>query len=260
LREKIDFDILRPEISIFLTVQNGNNDKYTGMTEMNINLSHTFVMGILLSIAFSPAALADVPVEFAIAQQALDEQDLQEAAIHLRKAAEQNYLPAQTAMGDLMRISQDYEDAFGWYLTAAYQGDAPAEYALGRAYASGEGVEKNSAKAVYWITHAAEKNNVAAATALAMAYRSGDLGLPKDIDQAKKWEDRLPALIAVEQKELKERLADLRVAQREARIAAIKAAAAKKEAAKKAENEAATKKVDSADVANAKNASENTKQ
>jgi hypothetical protein len=245
-------------------VQNGNYENYTEMIEMNINLSNTFVIGILLLITLSPAALADtseddVPIEFAIAQQALDEQDLNEAAKHFRKAAEQNYLPAQTAMGDLLRISQDYEDSFGWYLTAAYQGDAAAEYALGRAYASGEGVEKNLAKAQYWIKHSAEKNYVAAAEMMAMAYRSGNLGLTKDIEQAKKWEARLPALRAAENKELKEKLAALRSAQFRARIDAFKAAAARKEAAKKAEDEAVTKKVDAADVATAKNATENSK-
>jgi len=237
------------------------------MIEMNINinqgLSHTLMVGILLLIAYSPSALADVPAEvpeeYAIAQQAMDEQDLHEAAIHFRKAAEQNYLPAQSSMGDLLRTSQDYEDAFGWYLTAAYQGYAPAEYALGRAYASGEGVEKNSAKALYWIKHAAEKNYVAAAELMAMAYRTGDLGLTKDIDQAKIWEARLPALRAAENKELNEKLVALKAAQRQARIDAFKAAAARKEAAKKAEAEAVTKKVDAADVATAKNATENTK-
>ena len=228
---------------------------------MNINRCMFNAICILLFITFSPIALADdVPLEFAIAEQALDEQDLNEAAIHFKKAAEQlNYLPAQTALGDLMRIAQDYEAAFGWYLMAAYQGDAAAEYGLGRAYASGEGVEENSAKAVYWITHAAEKNYVAAAEALAVAYRQGGLGLTKDIDQAKKWEARLPALRAAEQKELSEKLVALRKAQMKARIEAVKAAIARKEAAKKAEEEAATKKVDAADVANVKNASDNTK-
>jgi hypothetical protein len=244
-------------------VQKGNNENYTGMIEMKLNLSHTFVIGILLLITFSPAALADtsedVPIEFAIAQQAMDEQDLNEAAIHFRKAAEQNYLPAQSAMGDLLRTSQDYEDAFGWYLTAAYQGYAPAEYGLGRAYASGEGVEKNSAKALYWIKHAAEKNYVAAAEMMAVAYRTGNLGLAKDIDQAKKWEARLPALRAAEDKEIMEKLAALRSAQIRARIDALKAAAARKEAAKKAEAEAVTKKVDAADVATVNNATESTK-
>ena len=226
---------------------------------MNIYLNRSFVIGMLWLIGFSPAAFAVVPAEYAIAEQAMDEQDLREAAIHYRKAAEQNYLPAQTAMGDLLRISQDYEEAFGWYLTSAYQGDAAGAYGLGQAYANGEGVEKNFEKAVYWIKHAAEKNYLPAAEAMAVSYRQGSLGLAKDLDQAKIWESRLPALRAASVKELAAKLAELKIAQIEARRAAIKEAKEQKEAAKKAEDEAAAKKVDAADEVTAKNPVENTK-
>jgi uncharacterized protein len=225
---------------------------------MDLNLNRLFVIGMLWLIGFSPAAYAVVPTEFALAEAAMDEQDLREAAIHYRKAAEQNYLPAQTAMGDLLRISQDFEEAFGWYLTSAYQGDAAGAYGLGEAYANGEGVEKNFEKAVYWIKHAAEKNYLPAAEFMALAYRQGNIGLAKDLDQAKIWESRLPALRAASAKEFKEKLAELRTAQIEARKAAIKEAKEKKEAAKKAEDEAAAKKVDAADEVTAKSASENT--
>ncbi len=226
--------------------------------KMSINLSQSFVIGILLFIGISPAAFADVPAEYAIAEQAMDEQDLNEAAIHYRKAAEQNYLPAQTALGELLYASQDFEAAFGWFLMSAYQGDAAGAYDLGKLYAEGNGVEQNLNKAVYWITHSAEKNYLPAAESLAIAYRDGLYGLAKDPDKAQIWESRLPGLRAASQKELLEKLAALKAAQREARKAAFKEAAEKKEAAKKAENEAAAKKVDDADVATAKNAAEST--
>jgi TPR repeat protein len=226
---------------------------------MGINLSHSIVIGSLLFIGFSPVALADVNGEFALAEAAMDEQDLHEAAIHYRKAAEMNYLPAQTSLGELLHTSQDFDEAFGWFLMSAYQGDAAGAYDLGQAYANGEGVEKDFAKAVYWIKVAAEKNYLTAAETLTAAYRTGDLGLAKDPDQVKKWESRLPGMRAASQKAFIERMAELKAAQREMRKAARKEAAAKIEAAKKAENEAAAKKVDSADVATAKNAAENTK-
>ena len=229
------------------------------MVEMSKNHSQLLVVGILLLIGFASAALADEVGEFALAEEAMNQQDLNEAAIHYRKAAEQNYLPAQTAMGELLRISQDYEEAFGWFLMSAYQGDAAGAYRLGQAYANGEGVEKNLGKAVYWIKTAAEKNYLTAAENLAAAYRTGGLGLAKDPDQAKKWESRLPGMRAASQKAFKEKMVELKAALREIRRAAIKEAAAKKEAAKKAEDEAAAKKVDSADVANTKNATENAK-
>ncbi len=225
---------------------------------MSINLSQSFVIGIVLLIGFSPAALADPAGDVALAEQAMDEQDLHEAAIYYRKAAEQNYLPAQTALGELLHTSEDFEEAVGWFLMAAYQGDAAAAYDLGQAYANGEGVEKSFGKAVYWITHAAEKNYLSAVQALAAAYRTGDFGLAKDLDQAKKWESRLPALREASQKAFAEKLVKLRTERKEARIAAIKEDIAKKEAAKKAEDNAAAKKVDDADEVTAKKAAEKT--
>lgn len=229
------------------------------MMKASINLSQSFVIGIVLLIGFSPVALADPAAEFALAEQAMDEQDLREAAIHYRKAAEQNYLPAQTALGELLHGSEDEEEAVGWFLMSAYQGDAAGAYDLGQMYVNGFGIEKSSEKALYWIRHAAEKNYLPAAETLAVAYRAGNLGLAKDLDQAKKWESRLPGLRAASQKELEEKFAALKAAQKAARKAAFEEAKEKREAAKKAEDEAAAKKVDAADEATAKNAVENTK-
>ena len=262
MRAKIEFDILQNQKLISQPYDVGMLKITRGILRMGIYLSQSFLVGMLFVVGPFPAAIAaevaEVPAEYALAEQAMDEQDLNEAAIHFRKAAEQNYLPAQTALGELMYASEDFEESFGWFLMSAYQGDAAGAYDLGKMYAEGNGVEKNLSKAVYWITHAAEKNYLPAAENLAVAYREGLLGLAKDPDQAKIWESRLPGLRAASQKELVEKLAALKAAQREARKAALKEAAEKKEAAKKAENEAAAKKVDDADVATTKSAADNT--
>jgi len=215
-------------------------------------------VGILLIACLSQVAFADPEEDFALAESAMDEQDLQQAAIMYRKSAEQNYLPAQTALGELMRISQDGEEAFGWFLMAAYQGDAAAAYSLGQMYANGEGVEKNLAKAVYWTKHAADKNYLAAAKAMAVGYRTGKggLGLTIDIEQAKMWESRLPGMEQAAQKEAKEKYAALRAAKIAARKAAFMAEFARRKAAEKAEAKAAMQKVDEADELNAKNPAE----
>jgi len=222
---------------------------------MSISLGRSYLVGIVLMACLSQVAVADPEEDFALAESAMDEQDLHEAAINYRRAAEQNYLPAQTALGELLRISQDSERAFGWFLMAAYQGDAAAAYDLGQMYANGEGVEKNLAKAAYWTKHAAEKNHLAAAKAMAVGYRTGKggLGLVKDPEQAKIWEARLPGMEQAAKKEMMEKYAALQAAKLAVRKAAFKAEVARRKAAKEAEEKAAMKKVDDADELNAKN-------
>lgn len=223
--------------------------------EMSISLGRSYFAGIVLMVCFSQVAFAGPEEDFALADSAMDEQDLHEAAINYRRAAEQNYLPAQTALGEMLRISQDSEEAFGWFLMAAYQGDATAAYDLGQMYMNGEGVEKNLAKAVYWTKNAAEKNQLAAAKAMAVAYRTGKggLGLAIDTEQAKIWESRLPGMEQASLKETQEKYAALQAAKIAARKAAFQAEVARRKAAKEAEEKAAMKKVDDADELNAKN-------
>ncbi len=223
--------------------------------KMSINLGRSYLVGIVLVACLSQVAFANPEEDFALAESAMDEQDLHEAAINYRRSAEQNYLPAQTALGELLRISQDSEESFGWFLMAAYQGDAAAAYDLGQMYANGEGVEKNLAKAVYWTKHAAEKNHLAAAQAMAIGYRTGKggLGLTIDLEEAKVWESRLPGMEQASQREVKEKYAALQAAKIAARKAAFMAEVARRKAVKEAEENAAAKKVDDADELNAKN-------
>jgi hypothetical protein len=157
-----------------------------------------------------------------------------------------------------MHSTQENDEAVGWFLMAAYQGDAAGAYNLGQMYAVGEGVEKNSEKALYWIKHAAEKNYLPAVEVLASAYRKGNLGLTIDLDQAKNWESKLPALRAAAKKIIDQELAASAAAKKAAYEAAVEKAAAKKVAAKKADDEAAAKKVDDEDEATAKKAAEKT--
>ena len=226
------------------------------MMKMSIRLGQLFGIGILALIVVSPVALADPAGDVARAKEALDREEITEAAKIFRQAAEQNYAPAQVGLGELMHTTQEFDEAVGWFLMAAYQGDAAGAFDLGQMYAVGEGIEKNSEKALYWMKFAANKNYLPAVDVLATAYRKGDLGLTIDLDQANKWESRLPALRAAAQKIFEEKLAALKAAQKETRKAAIEEAAAKKAAAKKAENEAAVKKVDDADESTAKKAAD----
>ena len=223
---------------------------------MNKSLSQSFCIATLMLFTTSSIAFADALQDMARGDQAMKGEDIQEAAKYYRLAAEQNYAPAQVAMGELMHSTLENEEAVGWFLMAAYNGDPAGSYDLGQMYVVGEGVEPNPEKALYWIKLAAEKNYIPAIEVMVNAYQKGDLGLPLDIEQAKIWEAKLPPLKAVENKKINDRLAAAVAAQKAANEAALKKAAEKKAAEKKFNDEAAVKKVDAEDEAIAKRSSE----
>ncbi len=113
-----------------------------------------------------------------------------EAVEWYRKAAEQNYAPAQTNLGLMYDrgegVSKDYVEAVKWYRKAAEQGDAKAQFDLGLMYSEGEGVPKDYAEAVKWYRKAAEQGNAMAQTNLGLMYSEGE-GVPKDYAEAVKW-------------------------------------------------------------------------
>jgi TPR repeat protein len=227
-----------------------------GMIKMDKVLGQSFWVGILMLFMFSPSVFADAVADMALGDKAMESEDIPQAEKYYRLAAEQNYAPAQVAMGELMHSTLENDQAVGWFLMAAYQGDAAGAYDLGQMYVVGEGVEQNSAKALYWIKHSAEKNYLPAVEVIARAYRMGDLGLDIDLDQAKIWDAKLPALRAAANKLIKEKLNALAASQKAAREEAVKKATEKKTMEKKTNDEAAAKKVDAEDEATAKKASE----
>lgn len=139
----------------------------------------------------SLAALADTAEDMARANDFYDSQQLVDAFKLMNKLAEQNYLPAQARLGEMLDYTEADEEAVGWYIMAAAQGDAAGAYGLGRMYLSGEGIKKDPAQALFWIRFAAEKDDLNALKAMADAYRKGaDSGLPVQVDlkQAEYWD------------------------------------------------------------------------
>ena len=57
-----------------------------------------------------------------------------------------------------------------WWSKAAEQGDADAQYNLGRAYWLGDGIPMNKPLAVYWYRKAAEQGNADAIELLKVYY------------------------------------------------------------------------------------------
>jgi uncharacterized protein len=170
------------------------------------------VVALLPSVALAeaapatPATAADAEKIEAAAEKAYDAEDLDIAMPLFIQAAELNNLRAQVYLGEMAEASQVYEAAVGWYLTAAMQGDPAAQYALGRMYLAGTGIEMDDAKALYWIKHSADKKHLPAVKVMANAYRVGLLGLQVDPDQAASWEAKAVRLEAIQRREADEKL------------------------------------------------------
>lgn len=175
----------------------------------------SLLVGILYCSLLSPIAFATPEEDMASADKAFNEEDIKEAARFLRLAAEQNYFPAQVRLGEFMNASDDHEEAFGWFLTAAFQGDAAGQYNLGQMYAFGFGTQQNFEKALYWTKKAAEQNFLPAVQLLAMSYKvipnadnknpkvKNSLGVIPNQEQADFWAAKLPELEKAEAKRLK---------------------------------------------------------
>lgn len=165
-------------------------------------------MGIvLLGLGLlSPVAFATPEDDFASAEKSFNQEDVKEATRFLRLAADQNYFPAQIRIGELMNGSEDHEEAFGWFLTAAFQGDAEGQYNVGQMYGMGTGVQRNPEKALYWTKKSAEQDYLPSVQLLATAYSvladdqggilevKNMLGLAPNKEQADFWGAKLPKL------------------------------------------------------------------
>lgn len=205
---------------------------------MSARHSQTFWVGIFVAWSLlSSAALADpadpaasvTPVDpeklMAQAEKALDREDINVAMKLYVQAAELNYIPAQVAMGEFADSAQFYEEAVGWFLMAAMQGNAAGQYNLARMYLAGNGIEKDESKALYWFRRSADKKFVPAIEILVGAFQSGLYGLKVDLDQAKSWDAKASRYRAIERKAADEKLTALAEAKKKLR---------EEEAAKKA--------------------------
>ncbi len=107
-----------------------------------------------------------------------------------RKAADQNFAPAQYGMGTCCANGQgtakDGMKAVEWYLKAANQNLAVAQYNLGVCYRDGQGVAKDEEEAAIWFRKAADQNLAIAQYNLAVCYDNGQ-GVVRDSLKAVKW-------------------------------------------------------------------------
>lgn len=180
---------------------------------------HSIWVGVLFLGLLSSAAFATPEEDMANAEKSFNEEDIKESARFLRLAAAQNYFPAQVRIGELMDRSEEPEEAFGWFFTAAFQGDAAGQYQVALMYGIGSGVQKSPEKALYWAKKSAEQDYLASVQLLSSAYsgatdKNGNKVATKNIfdaqpnkEQADFWSAKLPKLEEAAKKNERQALA-----------------------------------------------------
>jgi len=83
-------------------------------------------------------------------------------------------------------VSQDIKQAAVWYRKAADQGNASAELNLGAAYYGGQGVPKDPKQALKYFQLSAQQGNGRAQFNLATLYTNGE-GIKQDLPRAFIW-------------------------------------------------------------------------
>ena len=72
----------------------------------------------------------------------------------IKRRAEQGNVDTQAFLGFMyrnnLRVDQDYEEAFRWYQSAAYDGHVKAMYNLGLMHEYGQGVPQDYTQAYMW--------------------------------------------------------------------------------------------------------------
>ncbi len=117
------------------------------------------------------------------AKDAYQRKDYKLAAEWFRKAADKGDAKAQYNLGMAydtgQGVTQDYKQAAEWYRKAAVQGLAQAQNNLGILYKQGQGVPQDNGQAAEWFRKAADQGFAQAQHNLGLAYRDG-LGVKQD--------------------------------------------------------------------------------
>jgi len=104
--------------------------------------------------------------------------------------AEQGDADAQYRLGRMYArgegVPQDYSQAVAWFRKAAEQGNAKGQNGLGAMYLGGQGVPQDYAQAMAWFRRAAAQGEAMAQANLGVMYDNG-LGVPLDYAQAAAW-------------------------------------------------------------------------
>lgn len=147
---------------------------------------------ILLVLLWSSNLSAQTSITeiFDEGQYNLETGDVVAAMSWFRKAAEQNYAPAQVRLAWILDGSGDDTQAVDWYRKAAEQNFPEGLMGLSDMYIKGEGVAVDITVAIDLIEQAAEQNHKPAIRKLASAYEHGRLDLEQSNKSAIQWLER----------------------------------------------------------------------
>lgn len=99
----------------------------------------------------------------------------------------QENLAKSDTLFQMTKVSpNDTQDEIDVLHARAERGDAEAQAALGRAYASGDGVLESKTDAIKWFRKAAEQGHADSQCVLGVLYLLGD-GVPQDKEEGVKW-------------------------------------------------------------------------
>lgn len=137
------------------------------------------------------ATAGDVIAQFSLgAMLYYGADDMPQAIQWLRKAAAQQYAPAEFQMGQLydfgFGVTPSDEQALAWYRLAAEHGSGPGQRAVGECYQKGRGIPANPSEAARWYRRAADADDVRAQYLLGEMYFTGT-GVPQDYPSAYLW-------------------------------------------------------------------------
>jgi TPR repeat protein len=116
--------------------------------------------------------------------------DTRQAIEWIRKAAAQQYAPAEFQMGQLydfgFGVEQNLQDALSWYRKAASHGSAAGHRAVGEFYEKGRSVPADPAEAVRWYQRGADGDDLRSQYHLGQMYFDGT-GVARDYLSAYVW-------------------------------------------------------------------------
>lgn len=148
------------------------------------NLLALAVLGMVLAGALPAAAqtisASDAAALFSEAEEAFHSQDYSTAITKLQPAAEAGNTEAQSMLAQAYTsgnqgLPQDFGKALAWNEKAAAQGNARAYLNLGLLYRNGQGVAKDAAKAMQYITAARDGGDMKASRYIGLSFEeAGD--------------------------------------------------------------------------------------